>query len=212
MSARHLAKHSAFGLMFLAWSAILATVAAAAGQPYCGPWCVEYVLKYYGHDADLIALIREIQWPDLESGASLDAMDRALRTRGLHTFAMTISPEARLNWPFPVILHLRGEGGSQGHFVVWLPPSRTDEAQVWWGLDGIHRVSESQLAAQRSGAVLLTSPQPIEDPPCAIQFKPSAASMVLRAVGLSGCIILALVYFVHFRTSAITCVRRSASH
>ena len=82
--------------------------------------CVQYVLDFFGKEKiDVIDLTREIQYPNLERGATLQAVAYALEKRGIHTFPMCIAPETRLRWPYPVIAHLKGENGSIGHFAVW---------------------------------------------------------------------------------------------
>jgi ABC-type bacteriocin/lantibiotic exporter with double-glycine peptidase domain len=135
----------------------------------CGPRCVQYLLQYYDRDSeDLIALVHEIQWPEIEAGASLESIETALRKRGVNTFAMQIGPEARLTWRFPVLLHLAEEGRSQGHYVVWLPTSSSRTVDVWCGLRGIERRGERDVATHRSGAILLTAPRVITDPDSAV--------------------------------------------
>lgn len=133
------------------------------GDVVCGPRCVQYVLQHYGIESDLIDLVKETQ-SDFEAGASLAALDDALRRRGVFTATLKLSPNAVLQWPHPVLMHLTPETEGIGHFVVWLPTSDRTQVQVWTGLAGIQTGSESRLAAKRSGVVLLTSPTTIEQP------------------------------------------------
>jgi hypothetical protein len=127
-------------------------------------------LEYYGRSGDesLIALTREIQWPDLEEGARLDRIDAALKKRGIYTYGLQVTPRARLVWPHPVLVHLTAEGTSSGHFVVWLPTSSGARVDLWRGLQGVKEESVRELAEERSGAVLLTSPEPIVAPDMAV--------------------------------------------
>lgn len=149
------------------------TIVKKAGNPatddlVCGPRCVQYLLQYYGREADLIELVREIQWPDLASGASLDALDKALNERGIHTFGMQLAPQARLEWPYPVLIHLKVEGAEIGHYAVWLPSS-SGKVALWNGLLGIQQVSGGELAKCGTGAILLTAPKTITNPASAVK-------------------------------------------
>jgi ABC-type bacteriocin/lantibiotic exporter with double-glycine peptidase domain len=143
--------------------------AQSGGDIVCGPRCVQFLLRHYeAPDEELIELAREVQWPDFEGGASLEALARCLEARGIHTFAMRIDPGSRLSWPHPVLVHLSGEGEPLGHYVVWLPSSSNADTHVWSGLTGTRTGPWGRLAAGMSGAVLLTAPAPIDRPDAAI--------------------------------------------
>jgi hypothetical protein len=152
------------------------SAAGRAGRPpltpqadlTCGPRCVLAILGYYGKpEEDLIELVREIQWPDLESGSTLASLGEALQRRGIFTKAMTIGANARLRWPHPVVIHIRGERGG-GHYVVWVPSASKGEARVWAGLGGWQRGPWEEVARGRSGAILITAPAPIRHPEAAV--------------------------------------------
>ena len=134
----------------------------------CGPRCVQYLLKHYGQEVDLIELVREMQWPELEAGTTMDTIEKALNSRGIHTLGMQLAPRARLKWPHPVLVHMKVEGAKFGHFAVRLPSS-SDTVDLWCGLAGIQRVSEDELSKRCTGAVLLTAPKPITDVESAIE-------------------------------------------
>lgn len=138
------------------------------GDVVCGPRCVQYVLQHYGIESDLIDLVKETQ-SDFEAGASLAALDDALRRRGVFTAALKLSPNAALQWPHPVLMHLSPETGEMGHFVVWLPTPDGSKSQVWNGLSGTQSGLESVLAKKRSGYVLLTAAAEIRQPETAAQ-------------------------------------------
>jgi hypothetical protein len=171
---------------------------SSGGDAVCGPRCVQFLLKWYQDEkADLVDLVREIQWPDLESGCTLDAIDRALRKRGIHTFAMRIQPEARLQWPHPAVVHLKSQKAADtpprvGHYVVWLPGSSRVKASVWQGLSGVKTYRNRLLEERRSGAVLLTSPIAIDDPEAALAKRSLFPAVVLALVagGLGGVVLL----------------------
>ncbi len=144
---------------------------AQNGDIVCGPRCLQYLLQCYGKkDPGLIELVREVQWPDIEAGSTLKALDEALRKRGVFTRALEIGPDSRLSWPYPVLLHLNGEDEDEGHFVVWLPSSSESREQVWTGLVGVRSGPPAKMAKRRSGAVLLTAPVPIEELGSAVSY------------------------------------------
>ncbi len=138
------------------------------GDVVCGPRCVQYVLQHYGIDSDLIDLVKETQ-SDFEAGASLATLDDALRRRGVFTAALKLSPNAILQWPQPVLMHLSPETEGMGHFVVWLPTTDGSRSQVWNGLSGTQTGLESVLSKKRSGYVLLTAAAEIRQPETAAQ-------------------------------------------
>ena len=148
------------------------TAARQQGDLVCGPRCLEYLLRcYHKENPGLIELIREVQWPDIDAGSTLQSLEAALRRRGLGTRAIRIGPEARLCWPYPVLVHLSGTDTEEGHYVVWLPSSTEAHEEVWSGLAGVRTGTPAQLARRRSGAILLTAPGPIGDPGAAIYHR-----------------------------------------
>lgn len=129
----------------------------------CGPRCVSYILDYYHKDQiQLVDLVREMQWPDIEKGATIKSIETSLNSRDVYTKAVKIDPSSRLQWPFPVIVHLE-EPPEMGHYVVWLPTSTADQEIIWAGLTGLLQGSAAAISEKRSGAVILTSPKPISD-------------------------------------------------
>ncbi len=136
----------------------------------CGPRCVRFLLSYYGkgQDVELIDLVREVQWPDMKSGATLSDLANQLRKYEIHTAMLKVSPKAELCWRHPVLVHLKSTGDGPGHYVVWLPESTESEAHVWSGLAGTSEVAVATLARKMSGNVLLTADTPIVDPQGAV--------------------------------------------
>lgn len=130
----------------------------------CGPRSVRYLLSFYGHDEDLYALVKEIQWPDVSQGASLDSLARSLRKRGVYTSGVLLSDKAGLTWDYPSLVHFRATGESGlGHFAVWMPSSDCTQTRLWSGLAGYEVMPTLEFNRVRSGEVLLTSPHPIPD-------------------------------------------------
>ena len=162
------------------------------GDMACGARCVHFLLQWYDKDdPGLIALVRETQWPDFEAGATLEAVDRALRARGIRTCAISVSPTATLVWPEPALVHISGAGAIPGHFVVQLPSSSGDVAQVWAGLEGVQSGPTESFAARRSGAVLLTSREPIAHPEIAVIASERGPALVILAFGSAVCTVAA---------------------
>ena len=142
------------------------------GDLICGPKCVREILRLYGKEhEDVIRLVREIQWPEVRQGSTLADLAAALKKRGIQTYAMQIKPTARLVWPHPVIVHLKPKQNDDiGHFVVWKPESKGNTVQIWDSDRGTQKHDERQWSKECTGAVLLTSPEPITDPGAAVQW------------------------------------------
>lgn len=164
--------------------------ARRANDLVCGPRCVQFALKWYGMNAGLIDLVRELQWPDLESGSTFGSLAQALQKRGLYTCAVDAGNRELSDWPYPALVHLSGPDEA-GHFVVWVPANGPRQPECYWtGLDGFCRDLDPR-SYKRSGAVLLTAPVEITDAAAAFR-SPGAAD--LRLIGISA--ILAVVFFV----------------
>jgi hypothetical protein len=142
------------------------------GDVICGPKCVNFLLEYYGKEQeDIIRLVREIQYPELQEGATLSKIIESLEKREIYTFAMKIKPSARLVWKYPVIVHLSPRSSEQiGHYVVWLPNSYDNNLWIWNGDEGIQNFQERIWSEERSGVILLTSPEPIKKPDKAVKW------------------------------------------
>jgi ABC-type bacteriocin/lantibiotic exporter with double-glycine peptidase domain len=165
----------------------------------CGPRCVQYLLEYYELDReDLIDLVREVQWPDLEKGASLDRVECALRDRGIHTAPIVVPGNGELCWHSPVVVHLKDDKAGLGHFAVWLPESSGGEVKVWRDRSGAHVLEKKDFSRLFTGVALLTSRQPIGDPRLAIVNRGSSTRglrFLMAATAVAG----ALFVFVAFR-------------
>ena len=92
-------------LLFLA--ALLAAEPVPEGDTVCGPRCVQTILRSYGHEVELIDLVRELHTDGVEKGTTLGQMRDALRQRGLHAEVVHLPAGATLSWPEPAILHLK---------------------------------------------------------------------------------------------------------
>jgi hypothetical protein len=141
-------------------------ISSDGGDVVCGPRCLQYVLDYYDAPGsnDLLALIKEVQWPHIESGASVAAISRVLTDRGIDSTAIELAPSDLVDivWPHPVILHFKPHPNSNhelGHFVIWLPVQSPVRTHVWNGLSASEYVSSSELQNRLSGIALLTRPR-----------------------------------------------------
>lgn len=126
----------------------------------CGPLCVKEVLGHYGVDTEITKLVREMQWPVLERGATFTEIARALESRHIQIAALRWTAKRPLSWPYPAVLHLAPVGGDMGHLVV-LYPSSSEAALVWDTLGPVRRMNWTDVSKRMTGAVLLTSPRPI---------------------------------------------------
>ena len=179
----------------LADSATSTTASGTSGEPgdmVCGARCVKFLLQWYEKDdTGLIDLVREVQWPDFEAGATLESVDRALRARGICTCPISVSRTATLAWREPALVHLSGDGSTPGHFVVQLPSSTGDVAHVWAGLEGLQTGPTGNFSARRSGAVLLTSREPILHAELAVIASERVPALVIFAFGGAVCTLAA---------------------
>lgn len=169
-------------------SGIAAVGSEQAGDMYCGPRCVQAVLRYYGRREELRPLVDEIQDSDWRRGSTLAAIQSALERRDIHTAALRISNETRIDWPNPVIMHLRPlRSDGIGHFVVILPQDASDSAAVWCGLSGVQRVKPHVLMDASSGVILLTASTPIQTPLLAVRRSAERCQpSVATRIGLAG--------------------------
>jgi hypothetical protein len=121
----------------------------AVQNAICGPRCVQHILNSYGIKVELIDLIRECQWPDIEKGASVDSLIAALNQRGIYTLA--IKP-VTLNWKKPILAYSTADNGTNiGHFAVF---SQT--------IDGKVSVWNSNSKVITPAVLVLTDDQPID--------------------------------------------------
>ena len=131
----------------------------------CGPRCLQFILRHYGQEADLVDLIRKVQWPDLEQGTSLSALHNELEERGVHSVIVRCPTDSLPDWPHPLIVHFEPvEESTQGlgHFSVVIPNSvTTNSISLWGGQNGPEIVPVPKFARQISGWAILTSPEPI---------------------------------------------------
>ncbi len=135
----------------------------ASRDVFCGARCAQHILAHYGRSEDLVALVRELQWPQLEETVSLQQLTELLEQRGVYTHACRIGKGMDLVGNEPAIVHLDSTDGGEGHFIVWISTS-ADQAAITDGLHAPRLVSTLDLARSRSGYVLLTSNSPISDP------------------------------------------------
>ena len=117
--------------------AITDGTAQNVGDIICGPRCLKFLLEYYQKDkkVELIDLVKEVQWPAIESGASLKALKQSLESRGIYTRIVKASFDSEFQKNFPVIVHLSRQG-ELGHYIIQLPQSVEGRQVFWVGLDG----------------------------------------------------------------------------
>lgn len=134
---------------------------AGFGSVYCGPHCVRRVLQEYGIETELIDLIREMQWPAVEEGTSMQDLAAALTKRGLYAKAVDLDPQYDIEWDHPAIIHLEKDGVA--HYVVWMPATKPMTSGRVYDNEGTEAVKPGRFDQLRTGPVLLTSDKPILD-------------------------------------------------
>ncbi len=125
----------------------------------CGPIAARQVLMQYNIHESLITLFDEIRPARSSSGASLQSVSDALVSRGIQTKAVHVGPSVRIDWQFPVIVHLNGRDGSSGHFVVQLPSDQEGKVCEITSQGQVETLDWRTAAYRRSGAILLTAPE-----------------------------------------------------
>lgn len=144
----------------------------------CGPRCIEYLQRYYKRPQDdLITIIRETHTSTIDRGATSASIIQKLEESGIHVFPMKIEKNVFLKWSNPVILHLSSTDENEdepiGHYVVWLPESDSQKSVIWDGLKKEYTLPTEELMRKSSGAVFLTSLEPIDHPQHAIEEYPN---------------------------------------
>ena len=166
-------------LLFLA--ALLAAEPAPEGDTVCGPRCVQTILRSYGHEVELIDLVRELHTDGVEKDTTLGQLRDALRQRGLHAEVVHLPTGATLTWSEPAILHLKplptkvsgpalaaGSPATQtppapqtlGHFIIHLGDDH-GTTTIHDPLTGTLHGPREELLRSMSGDLLLISQHPI---------------------------------------------------
>jgi ABC-type bacteriocin/lantibiotic exporter with double-glycine peptidase domain len=159
----------------------------------CGPRCIQFILNWYGRKADLIELVRETQWPDLEAGSSLDRLQRCMKERGLYTAAIRFSPGREVSWPYPVLLYELEKSSTLGHYIVQVPgESPRHENLIWAGLEGWRESSWNNVTRGSTGVALLTSPEPISDIQASLGPLTGLSLIQITGLALVGAIVVHL--------------------
>ncbi len=139
----------------------------------CGPSCLGFVFRHFEIDdvPDLVDLIIETD-ANSEKGASVEALLRSLRRRGIYAEALSTRTDAKIEWPHPVIVVIRSDETSESvpHFVILLP-SQDRDVLLWDGISGVQRLSHGEFEQRWLGHMILTSSAPIDDPMVAVHFR-----------------------------------------
>ena len=156
----------------------------------CGPRCVQFVLKQFDQEVELIDLVREMQWPQLTEGATTASIVAALEKRGAFAKIIHVNPKtAVFVWNYPVILHLKPDGDeSLGHFVVRMPQSTNDTIIIVDGLAGVYSKPYNEFYKRMSGVILLCSPTPISDDAVGVYHRIVLWHWSVGLIGLVFCI------------------------
>ena len=146
-------------LLFL--TALLTTEPTPRGDTVCGPRCVQALLRSYGHEVELIDLVRELHTGGVEQGTTLGQMQDAFTHRGLHAAVVHLPAGASLTWLEPAIVHLKPRPKQAlGHFIVYLG-EENGTATIHDPLTGTLHGPREELQQKMSGDLLLISKAPI---------------------------------------------------
>ena len=192
-------------LLSLAMIGPFATVNDAAsdslGDNVCGPRCVRYILSQFGQDIELIDLVKEMQWPAMENGVSVQGLQQTLERRGIFVKAIWVRDVELIRSPYPAIVRVERVDG-EGHFLV-LNSMSNDSGKYWDGLSGSCNHIPSSM--KPTGEVLLTSPNAITDVGSLFESH-HRLSRVMYAI-----MIAVLIYFA-LPTAKQMVVKRRAQH
>lgn len=131
---------------------------AETADKACGPRAAWYILKFHSRDVELIDAIREIQWPDLESGTSIEKIKNYLSSHDLHCETVALTPPSLPISPYPSIIYQKPVNGGLGHFLVLAPWKAGEVATVWDGPGGYREIPARELVPTLSGIALVASP------------------------------------------------------
>lgn len=135
---------------------------------FCGPRCIQRVLRYYDIHADLVDLIRVVR-PGPDGSSFLD-LQRVLNHYGISTVAVDLPNRALLEWDGPAIVAVAMRPSN--HFIVWLPAKDAERPHLWDGSFN-HPPTATAFLHRRTGPVLLTSATPFTpDATFGIEFQP----------------------------------------
>ena len=184
---------------------------AAAANALCGPRSVRKILGEFGIRETVPRLVEELQPATEARGTSMAALDEALKKRGVFTAPMRVGSHVRIDWKYPVLLHLKEDGDNGEHFAVQLPSTNKDEAHVWMGPGDLQTVPWQSAARHRSGVMLLTSAEPVEDPRSAFHVEYSRWMCKGPLVGLLVVSSVCILFWLKLRRREKLCVTSSCS-
>lgn len=163
-------KHTVYVVAFFIFLSLCCSRRAFASSPgnivdgtnvICGPKCVDYVLNNYQLPSPgIVALTRELQGEDVLLGSSISDLSNFLIKSGVQTQVVGLTTNARIDSPYPAIVHLNPSPSTDlGHFVVWLPSSTIETVHYWDDHTGMVSLPAASWLRMRSGAAILTSPE-----------------------------------------------------
>lgn len=129
----------------------------------CGPRCVNFVMKWYGMESNLIDVITQIEGQATSQGYSLADLGDELDRHGMHTKVVKTNSRNMVSWQEPMIAHLKSvDERGLAHFVVVLPESRDGQVVYWDGVSEVTQVSFREFLSKCSGYMLVTSKSDFE--------------------------------------------------
>lgn len=169
------------------------------GDVVCGPRCVQFVLREHGIEADLIELVKEMQWPNIESGTTLDRVRAVLKERGVITDLVSIPKDSAYAAPSSAIIHIPDPKGDLGHFAVLLPSNNSEEVTLWLGVAGVRKMKLSEFHKTHSGLALIATVASAEDGAAFVRSR-NTLWCALAGVVVVTTAVLICAEFIHDRT------------
>jgi hypothetical protein len=161
---------------------------------YCGPRAIEFLLKYYGRDEELIHIIGHLQI-DRTHGMTLADIQAYLESRGLYTSPVSVAPAHSLAFMRPAVLYASSsDPAALGHFVVCLPqPHPGPDALICDGLQGQLVLPWDSLSHNDTLTALIVSDRKVSARDC-IRTGHSASGWETSSLTTVICALCALLY------------------
>ncbi len=139
----------------------------AANNPdsLCGPRCVVFALDRIGVRADLVDLVKELQWPQVEDGTTMLQLRNAIRNRGVSVTPVKLRPGQAVKLTGIAIVHFeRGKQDEQvplGHYACCMPTSDPSTWEIFNPPNVRRLVNREEFCATCSSVMLLIQPSGI---------------------------------------------------
>ena len=134
-----------------------------SSAPYCGLYCLYLMMKVYGRDPNLGALVTP-DYLDTPKGSTLSAIKRAVEDADLHAeILLRANTRVLRSCSSPVILHVRGGEASRDydHYVLFLG-TEGPWARLCEPPGGVRLASLDELSSRWDGNGVIVANKPVE--------------------------------------------------